>query len=62
MDYFTVLIFLAVAATLFAFGTGIVSMIVDHEVAHYDSAHWMAWRVGLQGAAIVLVLLALQRA
>jgi hypothetical protein len=61
MDYFTILIFLAVAATIVAFGSGILSMVVDHEVAHTDSVHWMMWRVGLQGLAILLVILAIQK-
>lgn len=61
MDLFTLFIFLAAAAVVVSLGTGIVSMLVDHEVAHMDSAHWMSWRVALQGFAVVLVLLAIQR-
>lgn len=37
-------------------------MTVDHEIAHVDSEHWMAWRVALQGLAVVLLFMALQKA
>jgi hypothetical protein len=61
MDMFTVFIFLAVAAVIISLGSGILSMVVDLEIAHMDSAHWMSWRVGLQALAVVLVLLAMQK-
>ena len=61
MDMFTVFIFLAVAAVIVSLGSGILSMVVNHEIAHTDSAHWMGWRVGLQALAVVLVLLAMQK-
>ncbi len=60
MDMFTIVIFLAVAAVIVSLGSGILSMLVNHEVAHLDSAQWMGWRVAFQSIAIVLVLLAIQ--
>jgi uncharacterized BrkB/YihY/UPF0761 family membrane protein len=62
MNMLTIFVFLAVAAVIVALGSGIISMAVDHEIGHVDSAHWMAWRVGLQAFAVLLVLLALQHA
>lgn len=62
MDMLTIFILLAVAAVVVSLASGIISMAVDHEIAHIDSAHWMAWRVGLQAVAVVLVFMALQKA
>jgi uncharacterized BrkB/YihY/UPF0761 family membrane protein len=62
MDMLTIFVFLAVAAVVVSLASGIISMVVDHEIAHVDSAHWMAWRVGLQGLAVVLLFMALQKA
>ena len=60
MNMFTMLIFAATAATLVSLGSGIVSMIRNGEIGHYESAHWMSWRVGFQALAVVMILLALQ--
>ncbi len=59
MNMFTWLVFTAVALTLVALGTGIVAMIRDGEVAHYESAGWMTWRVACQALAVVMVLMAM---
>jgi hypothetical protein len=62
MDMLTIFVFLAVAAVIVSLASGIISMALGHEVAHVDSEHWMAWRVGLQAFAVVLLFLALQKA
>lgn len=62
MDMLTIFVFLAVAAVVVSLASGIISMAVDHEIAHVDSAHWMAWRAGLQAFAVVLLFMALQKA
>jgi uncharacterized BrkB/YihY/UPF0761 family membrane protein len=62
MNMLTIFVFLAVAAVIVALASGIISMAVNHEVGHVDSAHWMAWRVGLQALAVVLLFMALQKA
>ncbi len=59
MDILTLFVMLAVAATVIALTSGIISMVVDHEIGHNDSLAWMKWRVGAQAVAFVLVLLAL---
>lgn len=62
MNMLTIFVFLAVAAVVVSLASGIISMTVDHEIAHLDSEHWMAWRVALQGLAVVLLFMALQKA
>ena len=52
------IVFLAIAATLFALGSGVLAMRNDGEVNHRDSATWMNWRVAFQGLAVALVLAA----
>lgn len=59
MNMFTVMVFIAVALTIGTLVTGIASMVKDHEVAHYESAQWMNWRVGLQALAVLMVLMAI---
>jgi hypothetical protein len=44
---------------MFSLASGVTAMARGGEVAHYDSAHWMVWRVAFQGAALVLMALAL---
>lgn len=56
------LIFVAVALTVISLVAGIVAMVSHGEVGHYESAHWMNWRVGFQALAVALVLMALQSA
>jgi hypothetical protein len=60
MNMFTWMVFAALAATFISLALGIVSMISNGEVGHYESAHWMNWRVGFQAVAVVMVLMAIQ--
>lgn len=59
MNMFTVMVFAAAALTLISFATGILAMISNGEVGHFESGHWMGWRVGFQALAVVLVLMAM---
>lgn len=58
MEMFHWFVFVAIAATLFALGSGVFAMVNDGEVNHRDSATWMNWRVAFQGLAVLLVLAA----
>jgi hypothetical protein len=49
----------AALAVLGSLASGLYSMAHDGEVAHQTSAQWMVWRVVFQGAAFLLILLAL---
>ena len=62
MSTLTVLIILALAGAMFALASGITAMARGGVVAHYDSLHWMVWRVVCQGAALALIVLALYNA
>ncbi len=59
MNAFALLVFVAAFATAVALASGIASMAHDGEVGHYSSAQWMTWRVVLQAAAFLMILLAL---
>jgi phosphatidylglycerophosphate synthase len=59
MNMFTWMVFAAVALTLLSLATGILAMLKDGEVGHYESAHWMNWRVGFQALAAAMVLMAM---
>ena len=59
MSALMVLILVAVATAMFSLVAGITAMSRDGDVAHYDSAHWMMWRVVFQAAALALILLAI---
>lgn len=59
MDPLTVLVLVAALGTAGALASGIASMAYDGEIGHKSSAEWMVWRVGLQGAAFLIILLAL---
>ena len=59
MNMFTWMIFAAVALTLASLASGILAMLANREVAHFESAHWMNWRVGFQALAAALVLMTL---
>ena len=58
MNFFTLLVVLAVIGTAFALIGGIISMAVGHDVGHRSSAQWMNLRVAFQGAALLFILLA----
>jgi len=59
MNPLTILIILALLATVAALGTGIVSMVRGGEFDEKHSTELMFARVGMQGAAVVLLLVAL---
>lgn len=59
MNTMTVLILLALAATVFSLAAGISTMATHGEVAHHGSDDWMFRRVGFQALAIVLLLVAM---
>jgi hypothetical protein len=59
MNMFTLFILAAVLAAVVSLISGISSMAVGHDVGHRSSAQWMTLRVVFQGAALVLILLAL---
>jgi uncharacterized membrane protein SirB2 len=59
MSFFTVMVSAAVLATVVALVSGISSMAIDHQIGHFDSAHWMVGRVTFQAAAFLLVLIAI---
>lgn len=59
MNPLTILIILALIATVAALGTGIVSMVRGGEFDEKHSTELMFARVGMQGAAVVLLLIAL---
>ncbi len=55
----TILIVLAVLATLLSLVMGISTMATGHEIAHRSADRWMFARVGFQALAIALLLLGL---
>ena len=59
MDILTILIILALLATIASLGTGIGSMMRGgkYDQEHADQYMWL--RVGFQGAALVLLIVAL---
>lgn len=59
MDALTLMVFIAMFATVTALASGIASMAYDGEVGHRTSAQWMNWRVGLQAVTFLIILLAL---
>ena len=58
MNMLQLLVLVAIAATIFSLGSGVLAMMRDGEVRHNDSATWMNWRVAAQGIAVALVLAA----
>ena len=59
MNALTVAALLAVAASIVALVSGIVSMTNDGGIGHKTSAQWMNWRVVVQLAVFVIVLVAI---
>jgi hypothetical protein len=59
MSLLSLMITLALVATIGALGAGIVSMLRGGEYDRQHSTQLMAARVGFQGAALVLMLVAL---
>jgi len=58
MNILTILIVLALAATAIAFGWGIISMMHGGVYDERHSNQLMGARVGLQGLAVLLLLIA----
>lgn len=58
MDVFTILIVLALLATIAALGTGVIDMMRGRQFEE-QSTHAMWARVGFQGIAVVLMMIAL---
>jgi Hypoxia induced protein conserved region len=48
MSFLTLMVIVAMVATIAALALGVSSMVRDGEVGHLDSEHWMAIRVFLQ--------------
>ncbi len=59
MSILTWLVFAAALAVVASLASGIVSMVYDGEVGHYNSAQWMVWRVVFQAAAFLIILFAI---
>ncbi len=59
MNMFTLFVLAALAATIVSLVSGISAMATGHEIGHRSSARWMNLRVVFQGAALILILLAL---
>ena len=59
MSFLTLMVTVALVATIGALAFGVSSMVRDGEVGHVDSEHWMEIRVLLQTATIVVVAVAL---
>lgn len=57
MEMLTLLVLLAMLATVTALAAGVTSMAYDGEVGHRTSAQWMVMRVGFQAVAFLLILL-----
>jgi len=58
MRFLTLILFVATAATVGALALGISSMVRDGEVGQFDSEHWMAVRIFLQGIAVLALVAA----
>jgi len=59
MNFLTLLIVVAMFATIMALVFGVTSMVRNGEVGQLDSEHWMAMRVFLQVTAILALVAAL---
>ena len=59
MSFLTLMVTVALVATMGSLAFGVSSMVRDGEVGNVDSQHWMEIRVLLQAATIVVVALAL---
>ena len=56
MNLVTILLVVALLATLYSFIGGVASMATGHEVGHHSSEDWMLMRVGFQALAVLLVI------
>jgi hypothetical protein len=62
MSFLTLIVTVAMIATIGALFFGISSMVRDGDVGHVDSEHWMAIRVSLQAATVVVLAVGLYAA
>lgn len=62
MSFLTLIVMVAMVAAIGALVFGISSMMRDGEVGHVDSEHWMAIRVFLQAATVVVLVVGLDAA
>jgi hypothetical protein len=58
MNFFTIVVIVAMLATVAALALGISSMVREGEIAHFDREHWMAARVVPQTAAVLALVAA----
>ncbi len=59
MEFLPFIIVVALLATLAALGAGVVSMVRGGHYDHEHAAQLMASRVGFQGLAVILMMIAL---
>lgn len=59
MSPLTIVILLALAATVYSLVCGITAMATRTEVGHHDSNGWMFRRVGFQALTVVLLIVAM---
>jgi len=55
----TFMVAAAVILTLYAFASGVTTMVTHHDVGHHSDVDWMWARVAFQGLAILAVLVIL---
>lgn len=58
MSLLTIAILVALLAVVYSLIGGVSSMVAGHEVGHHTSEQWMLMRIGFQGLAVVLLLIA----
>ncbi|MFO1286951.1 MAG: twin transmembrane helix small protein [Rubrivivax sp.] len=59
MSLMTILVLLALAATVYSLISGISAMATRGEVGHHNSDEWMFRRVGFQALAVALLVIAM---
>lgn len=59
MNIMTFFVVVAAACVLGSLVLGVASMASHGEIAHHNSDQWMMARVGFQGLALALILIAL---
>jgi hypothetical protein len=59
MGFLSVVVVLALIATIGALGMGVMSMARGGDFDHQHSEQYMAARVGLQGVAVIFMFIAL---
>jgi hypothetical protein len=62
MSFVTLMVMVAMAATIGALVFGVSSMVRDNQVGHLDSEHWMAIRVFLQATTVAVLAVGLYAA